>query len=249
MKPDLSILCAVLVLAFPLASCSGVSYHGYQRGVPTKIDIERAPAEPQVIARAKRTIGTEVDVRVLAFHEVNVKRSVHYGALEFTGSHPGHPLWEPLEWLLSPFLAFYPRSSVGFQTADSKMGWTHNLGLIAISPFHTVMGVHYSVKVADGEPFPARTSLRRHNMYLPVADLSLRYRVLDDAHTELAAGSVLTDVHGVVTIPVVPIRAVGIEFIAEGVAIVVPIEGTAKPPPPPDELPTKVREPTETEGL
>ncbi len=221
---------AIVAVTAALAGCHGLSYTGYRRGAPKRIDIERTPTEPVIIGKAVRTTGTEVRVRLLAFREVVLERTKHYAALELEGRATGNPILEPVEWLLAPFLSFFPRN-LGYdgRTRDYRATWTMEPMILALSPAHSVFTARFTVKIADGEPFPSRTSYRRHNMYLPVYDQTVRYRVLDDARTELSAGTLTTDVHGTAIIPDVPARAVGIELTGAGVSIVLPVEGV--PPP------------------
>lgn len=234
----------VTIAACITALSCGRTLTVYHRTSPRDVVVERDVSQPELFAFAMRR-DASIDVHFKRERRVRLHRVMQYNALAVIYDH-SHSVWVEASEMLLALLALATIPTIpaigglgsGIEGTDTetrkvvrRRGWLAGL----FDPTTSVIQNNIRTEpVVPEQIFSAPSTVRAYDIRVPVPDVKVAFRVLDDAGIALAAGQSTADSYGELRIDGAFERAVAVEIAvpAEGAVLVVPLETPVAADPP-----------------
>jgi hypothetical protein len=208
----------------------------YYRTSPRRIEISKQVSPPSSYALAVRAAPDVVEVHLKRTNRVTIRRVLHYNSAALIYEHSRDVLNEALEFIGGLCLIIVPITwgATFFpdeQDTPEKRVVRHRGVLLAyLDPTTSALkgGTHVE-SVVKPQIFSDAPITREYEIRIPAPEVSVAFRVLDQARNELARGSATTDPYGQLQIRGDLERAVAVELSTGGAVVIVPIQPSATP--------------------
>lgn len=208
----------------------------YYRTSPRRVEISKQVSPLSLYALAIRSAPNVVEVHLKRTNRVTIRRVLHYNSAASIYEHSRDVFNEASE-------LFYGLCSIIFpitwgaqffpaeQDTPEKRVVRHRGVLLAyFDPTTSAFKGNTHVEpVVKQQIFSDAPFTREYEIRSPAPEVSVAFRVLDEARNELARGSATTDSYGELQIRGALKRAIAIELSMGGDVIVVPIQSSVTP--------------------